>query len=149
MNTSRNTGHDRGTSTKDENLVAAPAHAPWTSVKTLKQWSEMPIRQVAANSETIILASVDSGSSHTNGLFHGLAALSTPSRLASSPWVTAVDATRFVDQQPGQEEMAADQFRSGGGFSKMFDAFPARKAVVKLRFDLTHPWVFHLSLALT
>ena len=37
--------------------------------ENVKQRSEMPIRQVAANSETIILASVDSGSSHTNGLF--------------------------------------------------------------------------------
>ena len=117
--------------------------------ENVKQWSEMPIRQVAANSETIILASVDSGSSHTNGLFPWSRGAFYPSRLASSPWVTAVDATRFVDQQPGQEEMAADQFDSGGGFSKMFDAFPARKAVVKLRFDLTHPCVFHLSLALT
>ena len=120
MNTSRNTGHDRGASTMDEYLVAAPAHAPWTSVENVKQWSEMPIRQVAANSETIILASVDSGSSHTNGLFTWKSGAFYLSRLASSPWVTAADATRFVDQQPGQEEMAA----SGGGFSKMFDASP-------------------------
>ena len=134
----------------DEYLVAAPAHAcTMDFCENVKQWSEMPIRHVAANSETIILASVDSGSSHTNGLFPWSRGAFYPSRLASSPWVTAVDATRFEDQQPGQEEMAADQFGSGGGFSKMFDAFPARKAVVKLRFDLTHLWVFHLSLALT
>ena len=109
----------------------------------------MPIRQVAANREPIILASVDSGSSHANGLFPWSRGAFYPSRLASSPWVTAVDDTRFVDQQPGQEETAADQFDSGGGFSKMFHAFLARNAVVKLRFYLTHPWVFHLSLALT
>ena len=36
---------------------------------------------------------------------------------ASSPWVTAVGATRFVGQQPGNEEMASDKFGSGGGFS--------------------------------
>jgi hypothetical protein len=40
---------------------------------------------------------------------------------ASSPYVTAVGATRFVDQTVGQPEMATDQFGSGGGFSDMFD----------------------------
>lgn len=44
-----------------------------------------------------------------------------PSWPASSPWVTAVGATRFIDQKPGQGEMASDQFGSGGGFSNMFD----------------------------
>jgi len=39
---------------------------------------------------------------------------------ASSPWVTAVGATRFVGQTVGNAEMATDQFGSGGGFSKMF-----------------------------
>lgn len=43
-----------------------------------------------------------------------------PSWPASSPWVTAVGATRFVDQMPGNEEMATDQFGSGGGFSPLF-----------------------------
>ena len=46
-----------------------------------------------------------------------------PSWPASSPWVTAVGSTRFVDQKVGNEEMATDQFGSGGGFSSMFDAF--------------------------
>jgi len=53
---------------------------------------------------------------------------------ASSPWVTAVGATRFVGQKVGNEEMATDQFGSGGGFSKMFtqdDAKWQSKAVAK------------------
>ena len=40
---------------------------------------------------------------------------------ASSPWVTAVGATRFIGQEVGNAEMATDQFGSGGGFSKTFD----------------------------
>mmetsp|Transcript_13494 Transcript_13494/g.34635 ORF Transcript_13494/g.34635 Transcript_13494/m.34635 type:complete len:672 (-) Transcript_13494:181-2196(-) len=46
-----------------------------------------------------------------------------PSWPASSPWVTAVGATRFIDQDPtgAAGEMATDQFGSGGGFSAMFD----------------------------
>ena len=45
---------------------------------------------------------------------------------ASSPWVTAVGATRFVGQTVGNAEMATDQFGSGGGFSKMFDQTNAK-----------------------
>ena len=44
-----------------------------------------------------------------------------PSWPASSPWVTAVGATRFVGQTVGAEEMATDQFGSGGGFSDMWN----------------------------
>jgi len=44
-----------------------------------------------------------------------------PSWPASSPWVTAVGATRFVGQVVGGEEMATDQFGSGGGFSTTFN----------------------------
>jgi len=51
-----------------------------------------------------------------------------PSWPASSPWVTAVGATRFVDQKVGQPEMASDEFGSGGGFSPMFSAFDAQAA---------------------
>merc|ERR1712032_453743 len=40
---------------------------------------------------------------------------------SSSPWVTAVGATRFQDQIIGHPEMATDQFGSGGGFSWDFD----------------------------
>jgi len=91
--------------------------------------------KLAANGKTIIFASGDSGSGHTNGLFPWSRGALYPSWPASSPWVTAVGATRFVDQQPGQKEMAVDQFGSGGGFSKMFDAFPAQKAAVKTYLD--------------
>lgn len=50
-----------------------------------------------------------------------------PSWPASSPWVTAVGATRFVGNKAGNEEMASDQFGSGGGFSKQFDQAPNAK----------------------
>ena len=41
-----------------------------------------------------------------------------PSWPAISPWVTAVGATRFLDaSKTSGEEMASDQFGSGGGFS--------------------------------
>ena len=51
---------------------------------------------------------------------HGIVSL-YPSWPASSPWVTAVGATRFVGQKEGQPEMASDQFGSGGGFSPLFN----------------------------
>lgn len=44
-----------------------------------------------------------------------------PSWPASSPWVTAVGATRFLNQTVGQPEMATDQFGSGGGFSSIWN----------------------------
>jgi hypothetical protein len=44
-----------------------------------------------------------------------------PSWPASSPWVTAVGATRFINQEPSSGEMATDQFGSGGGFSNDFN----------------------------
>ena len=50
-----------------------------------------------------------------------------PSWPASSPWVTSVGATRFVGQTAGNEEMASDQFGSGGGFSKQFQQSPNAK----------------------
>jgi len=53
-----------------------------------------------------------------------------PSWPASSPWVTAVGATRFINQMVGQPEMASDQFGSGGGFSTMFAAFKDQADVV-------------------
>jgi len=46
-----------------------------------------------------------------------------PAWPASSPWVTAVGATRFIGQAEDQPEMASDQFGSGGGFSTLFNAF--------------------------
>jgi len=59
-----------------------------------------------------------------------------PSWPASSPWVTSVGSTRFVDQKVGQPEMATDQFGSGGGFSGMFDAFDEQKASVSKYFSV-------------
>jgi hypothetical protein len=50
-----------------------------------------------------------------------------PSWPASSPYVTAVGATRFVGHKVGNEEMASDQFGSGGGFSSMFGQSPNAK----------------------
>lgn len=54
-----------------------------------------------------------------------------PSWPASSPWVTAVGATRFVENKVGNAEMATDQFGSGGGFSDMFEAFEDQVAAVQ------------------
>lgn len=54
-----------------------------------------------------------------------------PAWPASSPWVTAVGATRFVNQEVGQPEMASDLFGSGGGFSELFDAFKDQAAAVE------------------
>ena len=50
-----------------------------------------------------------------------------PSWPASSPYVTAVGSTRFVNQKVGQPQMATDQFGSGGGFSTMFGQSPNAK----------------------
>lgn len=54
-----------------------------------------------------------------------------PSWPASSIWVTSVGATRFQDQKPGQLEVAADDFGSGGGFSDMFEAFKDQQAAIR------------------
>jgi hypothetical protein len=54
-----------------------------------------------------------------------------PAWPASSRWVTSVGATRFVGQQVDGEEMASDQFGSGGGFSGLFDSFGAQNADVQ------------------
>merc|ERR1711998_189864 len=74
--------------------------------------------KLAAKGVSIIFASGDSGSGQAPG--SGKSAKLYPSWPASSPWVTAVGATRFVGQKVGSEEMASDQFGSGGGFSTMF-----------------------------
>jgi hypothetical protein len=54
-----------------------------------------------------------------------------PSWPASSPWVTAVGATRFVRQDVTAPEMATDQFGSGGGFSDAWPAFRSQVAAVE------------------
>ena len=61
-----------------------------------------------------------------------------PSWPASSPWVTAVGATRFVDQEVGRPEMATDQFGSGGGFSSMFDRSNATWQEEAVKHYLSH-----------
>merc|ERR1711920_544339 len=57
-----------------------------------------------------------------------------PAWPASSPWVTAVGSTRFVNQKVGQPEMATDQFGSGGGFSDMFPSFKDQQSAVEHYF---------------
>jgi tripeptidyl-peptidase-1 len=74
------------------------------------EWKDVDTNfmKLAAKGITVVFASGDSGSGSTNGKLY-------PSWPASSEFVTSVGATRFVDQTPG-EEMASDQFGSGGGF---------------------------------
>jgi subtilase family serine protease len=71
-----------------------------------------------------ILSSV-TGSKPTKGAASGTVPKAKvvlwPSWPASSGWITAVGATRFVGQKVGNEQMATDQFGSGGGFSRMFN----------------------------
>lgn len=62
-----------------------------------------------------------------------------PSWPASSAYVTAVGATRFVDQTVGQPEMATDQFGSGGGFSSMFDQTNAKWQVDAVAAYVNNP----------
>lgn len=80
------------------------------------------LAKIAAKGISVLFASGDSGSGYTKDFFKGAALY--PSWPASSPWVTAVGATRFVDQKVGQPEMATDQFGSGGGFSDDFAESP-------------------------
>jgi len=47
-----------------------------------------------------------------------------PAWPASSPFVTAVGATQFVNNKVGNAEMAPDNFGSGGGFSPLFSQSP-------------------------
>lgn len=67
-----------------------------------------------------------------------------PSWPASSPYVTSVGATRFVNQEVGQPEMASVQFGSGGGFSRMFDQTNAQWQVSAVKAYLAnHPQDTH------
>jgi hypothetical protein len=72
-----------------------------------------------------VIFSTVTGSKATTGAVSGEASTQKvklwPSWPASSGWITAVGATRFVGQVVGAEEMATDQFGSGGGFSGMFN----------------------------
>ena len=73
----------------------------------------------------VLYKTVDSKPSANSTTFSGFATKQKvalwPSWPASSPWITAVGATRFIDQKAGNAEMASDQFGSGGGFSTQFD----------------------------
>jgi hypothetical protein len=103
-----------------------------------------------ASGMSIIFASGDSGSGFGGGAAAVAAAAAPegfeklyPSWPASSAYVTAVGATRFQKQRPENDEMASDQFGSGGGFSGMVDRTDAtwqEAAVTKyLRMDVNLP----------
>jgi tripeptidyl-peptidase-1 len=83
--------------------------------------------KLAAKGTSVMISSGDSGSGYTPVHSEGGAEKFKlyPSWPASSPWVTAVGATCFVDQV-GSEEMATLQFGSGGGFSTDFDQTDAQ-----------------------
>ena len=76
--------------------------------------------KIAAKGITILIASGDSGSGYTN-----LGGMLMPGWPTSSPWVTSVGGTRFVDYpKVGGEEMATNLFGSGGGFSRRYPQSP-------------------------
>ena len=82
--------------------------------------------QTTAKGLTIIFASGDSGSGYTSRGASSNPVL-WPSWPASSPYVTAVGATRFAKNKAGAaytQEMASVAFGSGGGFSKQFSQTP-------------------------
>ena len=79
---------------------------------------------LAAKGISIIFASGDTGSAYV--LDATGVGKCWPSWPASSPWITSVGATRFVGQKVGSDEMATDQFGSGGGFSFQFDRTDAK-----------------------
>jgi tripeptidyl-peptidase-1 len=96
---------------------------------------ETNLAKLAAKGVSVIVASGDSGAA-----YHRVSSRSVvlyPSWPASSPWVTAVGATRFVNQTIGSSEMAADQFGSGGGFSTRFNrsAAPWQASAVAAYLD--------------
>lgn len=80
--------------------------------------------KLAAKGVSVMISSGDSGSGYTRSGLGGYKLY--PSWPASSPWVTAVGATCFIDQTVGNGEMASSQFGSGGGFSTMFDQSDAK-----------------------
>mmetsp|Transcript_11808 Transcript_11808/g.19887 ORF Transcript_11808/g.19887 Transcript_11808/m.19887 type:complete len:581 (-) Transcript_11808:370-2112(-) len=86
--------------------------------------------KLAAKGISVMISSGDSGSGYTpkneDGGDDSKKFALYPSWPASSPWVTAVGATRFIGQKVGGGEMASDQFGSGGGFSKDFDQSHAK-----------------------
>merc|ERR1711871_181286 len=79
--------------------------------------------KIAAKGITVLVSSGDNGAGYDTSRGHQL----WSSWPASSPWVTAVGATRFVGERVGSEEMASDSFGSGGGFSTRFSQDPDAK----------------------
>jgi len=113
---------------------------------------DVDLMKLAARGITIIFSSGDSGSGYSpgqcrlfqevngtepkqgavsGGLVSPVPPKLWPSWPASSPWVTAVGATRLVRQDVTAPEMATDQFGSGGGFSDMWPAFQSQVAAVE------------------
>jgi len=80
--------------------------------------------KLAAKGVSVMISSGDSGSGYTKKGLFGYELY--PSWPASSPWVTAVGATCFIEQTIGNGEMASSQFGSGGGFSAQFDQTDAQ-----------------------
>jgi len=68
-----------------------------------------------------VKSEIKANSSTFSAFFKKQNAALHPSWPASSPWVTSVGATRFINNDVGQAEMASDAFGSGGGFSEMYD----------------------------
>jgi len=76
------------------------------------------LAKVATRNITIIFSSGDSGSGQAGS---GSSAILWPEWPASSPWVTSVGGTYFVNGDPSTgRETAVTEFGSGGGFSFMF-----------------------------
>ena len=82
------------------------------------------LAKIAAKGITVLVSSGDNGSGYDQVYGRPQLWSSWP---ASSPWVTAVGATRFVGDNIGSEEMASDSFGSGGGFSTRFTQDPDAK----------------------
>ena len=82
------------------------------------------LAKIATKGISILVSSGDNGAGYDRapGSFK-----LWPSWPASSPWVTAIGATRFIGQRVGAEEMASDSFGSGGGFSTRFSQDPDAK----------------------
>lgn len=94
-------------------------------------------KTITATGVSIIFASGDSGSGST-GIFTPKLYSSWP---ASSNYVTAVGATRFIDQTQGDGEQATDQFGSGGGFSRVVTPAPEwqKDAITTFYSEETNP----------
>jgi tripeptidyl-peptidase-1 len=97
------------------------------------------LAKLAAKGVTVIFASGDSGSGYAEVTNWTL----TPAWPASSPWVTTVGSTSFKGAKIGMEEVAAQSFGSGGGFSTGFDQPAYQSDAVKHFFDVAphaSPW---------